>query len=60
MAAPSERRLRFVADFRWNPPERNGRCTLSFLAGRVYFVRLACAKAALAAKAAVPVRKGEA
>jgi len=60
MPVASERRLRFTADFRWSPPERKGRSTILFRAGRVYFVRLVCAKAALAAKVAVPVRKGEA
>lgn len=48
------RRLRFIREFWWTVPEKPS-VTIRYLAGRAYFVRLACARAALAAGAAEAV-----
>ena len=53
----AERRVRFLKEFWWSPPERGGRTSIRFLPGRVYFVRAICAKAAIESGAAVAVRK---
>lgn len=52
MPARSERLVRFLREFRWSPPEDGGRTTLRFDAGKTYFVRAACARAAIAVGAA--------
>lgn len=58
--ALTQRRLRFLRDFPWSPPERGGRTTIRYLAGKTYLCRRECAIAAVAAKAAVAVEKDEA
>lgn len=60
MATRTERRVRFTREFRWSPPERGGRVTLRFLAGKAYIVRAACARDAIAAGAAVALKKDDA
>jgi hypothetical protein len=49
--------IKFVKDFRWDPPERNGRVTVSFKAGAKVLVRRKCADDAIASGAAKPERK---
>lgn len=49
--------VRFRQVFDWDPPERRGRTTLAFAAGSVVCVRTECAKAAIAAGAAVKAKR---
>lgn len=49
--------VKFMRDFRWDPPERKGRTTIAYAADSVHFVRKACADDARAAGAAVTIRK---
>lgn len=47
-------RVRFIAPFDWDPPEKNGRVTLAYTVG-VRTVRRECGKAAIAAGKATEV-----
>lgn len=49
--------VRFVRAFDWDPPERRGLTTIAFAAGEPVCVRIACAAAAVAAGAAVRVKR---
>ena len=57
MAEIANRRVKFLREFCWSPPERGGRITIRFEAGKTYFVRAMCARSAIASGAAVAVRK---
>lgn len=51
-------RVRFIADFDWSPPERQGRVTVAYKAGMEMRLTRACAAAAIqAGKAEAIVRK---
>lgn len=51
------RRIKFVNDYLWLPPEANGRYTLKFLKDKIYFVRLKCAEDAVRSGSAIYVVK---
>lgn len=41
-------RVRFLTRFDWSPPERHGRMTISYPAGKEMTVRRICGEAAIA------------
>jgi len=49
--------VRFLRDFDWHPPEKHRQVTIVFKAGKTYFVRRACARDAIAAGAAEPLKQ---
>lgn len=49
--------VRFLRNFDWDPPERKGRVTLFFEAGKTHLVRKLCALAAIERGAAVRVER---
>lgn len=51
--------VKFLSDFNWSPPERRGRVTIAYVRGMKLLVRRKCAEQAVAAGAAIEIRKGE-